>query len=261
MRAHLHYRQGQQHQWDAMMALAEGMARYGIDADVTDSYAAGRADFVVWWGDKVPEPLHAKPRLILEAGFINGRSGDYVTDRLRFVSAGWSGLHGRADPGPLDRPPHRWDALAEAMMPWRTEGTTTLICGQHPGDATAPRAQKWWRGAIEYATARGLTVIYRPHPLMAPDIRPLRESLADAAICVTWSSTCGIQSVIAGVPTIAMDRGSMAWPVASHDFDEKPYLGDRSQWAYNLAYRQWTHAELADGSAWEYMKYGIENIS
>lgn len=259
VRAHLHYKQGAQHQWDAMIALAGGLARFGITADVTDSYAAGDADFLVWWGDKVPTPLHSRPRLILEAGFINGRSGDYVKDRLRFVSAGWSGLHGRADPGPPLRPPTRWEQLREELVPWRTDGRTILVCEQHPGDAAAPGNNHWWRGAIDLGERLGKRVIYRPHPLMAPDIHPLSDSLASAAICVTWSSTCAIQAVVAGVPTVAMDRGSMARPVTSHNLDKDLFLGDRRQWAYNLAYRQWTHEELADGTAWEHMRYGIQN--
>ncbi len=259
MRAHLHFKQGQQHQRDAMIALAEGMSRHGIKTDVTDSYAVGDADLIVWWGDKVPEPLHSRPRLILEAGFINGRSGNYVQDRLAFVSAGWSGLHGRADPGPLDRPPSRWLALDQALLPWRQDGETILICGQHPGDTAAPTSKHWSVGAAGMGAHAGLPVIYRPHPLLAPDLKPLAQSLDRAAICVTWSSTCAIEAVIMGVPTIALDRGSMAWPVTSHDFADELFLGDRRQWAYNLAYRQWTHEELADGTAWEHMRYGIQN--
>lgn len=249
-----------------MCAFAEGLIAHGHEVQVEDAEPpADIFDFVVWWGDKAPPIIRDNyPRLILEAGFINGRSGDYVTDRLQFVSAGWNGLHGRADPGPLDRPPNRWLALGEALLPWRRDGAYFLVCDQHPGDSCAPGESVWWSELDQWSRpdlGSPLPIVYRPHPLLAPNLRPLARSLSRAAICITWSSTCAIQAVLMGVPTIALDRGSMAWPVTSHGFDEAAYLGDRSQWAYNLAYRQWTHEELADGSAWEYMKYGIENKS
>jgi hypothetical protein len=240
-----------------MQALSLGLQRHGIASVVADDHVgAEQADFLVWWGNKVPQYLQDKPYLLLEAGYINGQSGDYVRDRLRFVSAGWNGLHGRADPGHLDCPPNRWQALGVSLAPWRDSGDYVLICDQHPGDSVSPQSRNWWRElSDELGEER---CIYRPHPLMAPDMRPLSEALEDAAACITWSSTCAVEAVISGVPTVALDRGSAAWDVCSHSFEDDPYLGPREQWAYNLAYRQWTHAELADGSAWDSLRSGLD---
>ena len=258
-RAFLHYEPRATHQLDAMIALGAGLARHGVHIDIspaTDS--AKRADFIAWWGDKVPAVLRDKPRLILEAGYINGRSGDYVKDRLRFVSVGWNGLHGCADPGPLDCPPDRWEAIGVKLRPWRTEGNYILICDQHPGDSVSPGNRSWWVAALDEAEPdMRLSSIYRPHPLMANDMGPLSQSLRDAAMCVTWSSTAALEAVCLGVPTVALNRGSMAWEVTSHSVSEPPYLGEREQWAYNLAYRQWTHDELKDGSAWPHLRAGL----
>ncbi len=258
-RAFLHYEPGHLHQLDAMIALASGLAHHGVHVDVCDRWdAADRADMVVCWGDKVPRILDEMPRMILEAGYINGQSGDYHRDRLRFVSTGWNGLHGRADRGPSGCPPDRWEKLRHAVKPWQVRRVNQylLICDQHPGDACAPEGTRW-RLAQDQARLVAARVIYRPHPLLAPDMRPLHEALADAHTVLTWSSTAAIEAVIAGVPTIAMDEGSMAWPVTSHGLDRKEFLGDRSQWLYDLAYRQWTHDELRSGEAWETLKENL----
>jgi len=252
---HLYYKPGQGHQLHAMECLAAGLQEHGVATIISPYWdLTENVDFVVCWGDKVPANIRL-PRLILEAGYINGQSGEYVLDRLRFVSAGWNGLHGRADSGPLDCPPDRWNALDEPILPWRADdGEYVLICDQHPGDqCSGPR--KWWKPiADDLAHFR---VVYRPHPLFAPNQRPLSEALEGAGLVVTWSSTCAIRSVLDGIPTIALDRGSMAYDVASQSIDDEVYLGPREQWAYNLAYRQFTHTELADGIAWEVLKNGI----
>jgi hypothetical protein len=260
VRAFLHYERSQKHQLEVMVAAAGGFAKHGIHVDISDGvYGGEEADFVVWWGDKVPQHLKDKPRLILEAGYINGRSGDYVTDRLKYVSVGWNGLHGRADPGPPDCPPDRYNATGIHMNPWHgNTSTIVLICDQHPGDSCSPDSRKWWREIDREAVAAGLRVVYRPHPLLADaNMVSLADSLEYVMRCVTWSSTAAIESVMLGVPTVAMDQGSMAWDVTSRTLANK-YIGPRSQWAYNLAYRQWTHKELASGEAWEHLEMGID---
>ena len=257
MRSFIYARKGQPHQYRVMAALSQGLAKHGIECMVRDNYTgAEQADFLVWWGDKVPEHLMKKPRLILEAGYINGQSGDYHQDRLRYVSAGWNGLHGRADPGALGCPPDRFDAIGVSLRPWRTDGEYILVCEQHPGDAVAPQDRDWWAPMAAMALRHDIPVKVRPHPLCAPDMKPLSESLENAKLCLTWSSTCGIQSVIAGVPTIALDLGSMARDVSEHHMTLAPVCPDRQQWANDLAYRQWTHRELESGDAWEIMDYG-----
>jgi hypothetical protein len=253
MKANLFARRGYDHQRDAMVSLASGLARHGIQANVTATFDDD-ADFVVTWGDKEKT---TKPRLILEAGFINGQSGNYVQDRLRFISTGWNGLHGRADSGRLDCPPERWRSFGIEFEPWNTNGEYVLVCDQHPGDSVAPKDRQWW-WRISEAYEEICKVLYRPHPLMADDgMRPLSDALFGARACYTWNSTAAVEAVIRGVPTWSLDEGSMAWPVTSHQVYSPPWLGNRDQWAYNLAYRQWTHDELASGEAWEGLKDGI----
>ena len=243
---------GRDHQVAAMRACARGFIRHGIHCDTRQTGTEpAHADIVVTWNDRVTFDV---PQLVLEAGYINGQSGDYVRDRLRFVSSGWNGLHGRADPVPFDCPPDRWKKVKAPMKRWRTDGEYALVCDQHPGDKCAPPSREWWHAVADHYDGQ-CDVVYRPHPLLAnPTMRPLKEALQGARSCFTWNSTAAIEAVLAGVPTWSFDRGSMAWDVTAHDVNDEPALVDRRQWAYNLAYRQWTHAEFEAGDAWAFLK-------
>ena len=98
----------------------------------------------------------------------------------------------------------------------------------------------------------------RRHPVNAASKNTLAEDLEDTRVMVTWCSTSAVEAVLAGVPTVAFDEYSVAWDVTSHDLIEEPWRGDREQWCYDLAYRQWTKGELAGGAAWEWFKYAME---
>ena len=240
-----------------MHALAAGLQKHNVYPAIRSATdLSDGADFTVWWGNRAPAAVRNKPVLVLEAGAINGRSGDYVRDRLRFITAGWNGLWGRVDPRAPERPPDRWEKVGIEITPWRDQGDYVLVCDQHPGDLTAPPERGWWSGAEQLAENLGIRCLYRPHPLMAPGLRPLSEALEGAARCVTWSSTAAVEAILAGVPCITLDYGSPAWDVSQHDFQKTPCVCDRDQWAYNLGYLNWTHDELRDGSAWEHVQYG-----
>lgn len=246
----------QPHQLRIMQCVAEGFKRHSIQYELSSHYKNGNFDFVVCWGDKLPEVIE-QPRLILEAGYINGRLGNYVQRRLAFVSAGWNGLHGRADEERLNRPPDRYRLLEQELQPWKKSGDVVLICGQHPGDACSPPAD-FWQTFVDKASKKFDKVIFRPHPLLANPMRALEDALSEAKLCITWNSTSGVEALFSGVPVVALDRGSICWHVASHSLDEPLYTGSRKQWAYNLAYRQFTHDEFESGLAWNILRDGYE---
>lgn len=255
MKAYLHAPPSKQHQVDAMQSLWVGLMRHGIRAtgDIE------QADFTVWWNKLAPPEAHKKPILYLEAGYINGRSGHYVTDRLRFISAGWNGLHNDAD-SLYDAPPDRWNKLGIQLKPWRVNVPLerALLLGQVRGDRCAPGADTWdrivTRSAMQFKHIR-----VRNHPLVSNE-PPIEKHLADIDVAVTWASTAAVECVIEGVPTITLHKSAIAYPVTGHKINGKVAIPDRDQWAYNLAYKQWTHLELEDGSAWEWLKQGLRNV-
>lgn len=236
---------GQKHQERAMRALAKGVMANG-DRVVDDG------DIRVSWN--LPRFDDGRPVLVLEAGYINGSSGDYTADRLRFVSTGWNGLHGHALSYGASLPMDRWEKYGLPLEDWdATREGVNLILNQHPNDSCSPKPDQWRFLTEQIQMDFGNTVV-RHHPLVVPKQRPLREALSEAARCFTWNSTAAIEAVCMGIPTWTFDRGSMAWSVSRHTMRDFPFLEDRTIWASHLAYRQWTHEELESGEAWAHLK-------
>ena len=249
MRALLYFNQDKAHQVEAMDAFGDGLKAHGVTVSTLQEDPT-KADFIVTWGDRRP-PGCTLPPLMLENGYINGDTGSYEVRRRAHISTSWGALHGLADAAP-DRPADRWEKLSLELAPWRVRPGMVLVCKQLMNDKTAPSASQW-RDVMRDVVHTFASVAVRPHPRDLPSQAPLTAALAGASVCVTWSSTAAIEAVLAGVPTITYHRGSIAWPVSSHDCGARRFLGERSQWAYNLAYRQWTHDEIRSGECWQHI--------
>ena len=249
--------------------LGSGLRRRGVDCAWFDrAELAETFDFVACWGWRLANQIPAAaPVLVLECGYLGARTTEWI-------SLGWNGLNGRADfcTG------RRWGDVAgdraerwlDHLKPCRDFGAGSIvIMGQVAGDqswnGTDPDA--WFRGATDAARAYGggRDVVFRPHPLeparfegIQSVIGSLEATLADAAGVITFNSNAGVDAVLAGVPTIAWDRGSMVWELCPslppfQRIDEDA----RMRWLEHLAYCQWTAAELADGTAWDHIGKGM----
>jgi len=231
-----------EHQVAAMNAAGKGFAKHGHKPSIYTSLAGvGASDLVVTWGGRGDVNV---PRLILEAGYLNGNSGEYVADRLRFISTSWNKPHGAGEfLGKVKR--KRWKALGIEPADWRDKGGDyALILDQHPGDYNAP-PRGVWESAIA-AVDRMMPVRIRPHPLIAKS-RPLEQDLAGAVLAVTWGSTAAVEAILAGIPTYALSEQAIVRPVAAHKLAEAPITPDRYDWLCELACRQWRSEELASG--------------
>jgi hypothetical protein len=199
--------------------------------------------------------------VVLETGYIN--RGDGVNHHY---AAGLNGLNGRADFKNEGMPSDRAEKLKVELKPYR-QGRYVLLCGQVPWDASVQDSdhQIWLQASLE--RLRSYTereVVFRPHPLARKAYGPLdcpvsnrslQEDLADAHAVVTFNSNTGVDAALAGVPVFAMDHGSMCWAIANKsliaiDVPNKP---DRSHWLNDLAYCQWTPAEMSNGDAWRHL--------
>lgn len=203
--------------------------------------------------------------LVLETGYLFRGSGadDYY-------AAGFNGLNGRADFRNAGSPADRYEDLVArrglVVSPWRSDGRRVLVCGQVPWDASVDHVDfRAWAEATVHEL-RGLTqreIVFRPHPLhrMAPipgstySNSTLAEDLSDAHAVVTFNSNAGVDAAVAGVPVFAADPGSMALRVANRDLSRiaAPDRPDRTQWLRDLAYAQWTPAEMRRGDAWAHL--------
>ena len=197
-----------------------------------------------------------KPVVIIERGFVN---------RAEYYGVALDGLNGLGYFGNQDSPPDRWEKLKTEIKPWKDGGDYALVCGQVPWDASVQHTDhmQWCVDTYNQIEALGCPARFRPHP----DVRgkvdyglpehdtTFEEDCVRARCIVTFSSTAAALAVLEGIPIFALDPGSIAWPIATteltKEFLEKPPMVTREQWAYNLAYAQWTAEEMESGQPWE----------
>ena len=227
-------------------------------------------DLAVFWG------VHQQAIIDLQESSGNDflvMERGYFGDRFKMTSIGFNGLNGRANFLNENSPSDRWLKHGCIWKDWKTTGDYILIMGQVPGDASIKNVDfiRWMRETnYELKLMSYLPIRCRPHP-KAPKNRhspcfqfddisenTLAEDLKKAFMAVTFNSNSGVDAILAGVPVVACDPGSMAWPVAIHDLSERPIRPVRIQWAHNLAYCQWTELEIKDGTAWDHLKQKYE---
>jgi hypothetical protein len=141
----------------------------------------------------------------------------------------------------------RWERHGVTVQPWRT-GPRRVLCGQH--SSWSPR---WPEMRAWYAATRGHATHFRQHPAGDnPTGLPGTREWSQVGQAITLNSSVGVEAVLAGVPTVTMDEGAMAWPVTSHD----PHVSatpDRAEWLHWLAWTQWHWDEIAEGKPWAHL--------
>lgn len=219
--------------------------------------AKGRSDLIRYHQSALRRRV-----LVIEKGYVR---------RDAYYAVGWDHFNGRADFMNAGSPPDRWQQLDVRLMPWRgrERHPNILVVGQVPHDASVQHIVFIdWASQIVHHCNRlfDKKIVWRPHPLarsMTPDIlgaetsrQSLEEDLAEAETVITFNSNTAVDSVIAGVPTLTYDIGSMAWTVTRHTLPEATHRAEpenREQWAHNLAYTQWTLGEMRNGLPWKHL--------
>lgn len=236
------------HQFEWGNAFASGLQKHGIETKIDSAYVP--ADLVVFWGIRKQTTIAQAKKdgceiCILERG--------YVGDRFKWTSVSFGGnLNGRANfRGPFSDG-SRWKKhFAHLMQPWRKQDGYALIMGQTPGDMSVRGVDldRFYADAKSEFEARGFKTKFRPHPNVSqPD--PMEEDFAGAACAVTWNSNSGVDAVLAGIPIVAMDAGSMVREIAGHEL-KMPPVPDRTPWAHKIAWCQWSMQEMASGYCWD----------
>lgn len=160
----------------------------------------------------------------------------------------------------------RWEALGVPLSPWN-RGDEILVVGQVPWDTSCQHVdqKQWVRDACK--TARELyphdRVVFRPHPLRPHAIshhglaaheidrhRKLSTALARAKVVITFSSTVGVDALVAGVPVVACDPMSMVYDICPHNVGQVPWRPKREAWAHWIAGCQWSLEEMKRGDTW-----------
>ena len=83
-----------------------------------------------------------------------------------------------------------------------------------------------------------------------------QDALNNCHAVITHNSTASIDSCIRGVPTFCTSNLAICWPVANTDLlkIESPIYPNRTQWVYDLGYKQWTEKEIKDGTVFKRFK-------
>jgi len=265
------YRNESRHQRFYLDLFAQGLKKHGQAFKFKSLRRPDPCDLAVFWSAHFQHLISYQQQagqdfLIMERG--------YFGNRMKMTSLGFNGLNGRAEFLNANSPADRWQKIGLVYADWKTRGDYILIMGQVMGDASIKNIDfiHWIRSAhYEMSLLYDLPIVCRPHPLQTADHRhapchdfanistkPLAEDLKHAFCVVTFNSNSGVDAAMAGVPVIACDPGSMAWPIAAQKIREPLRRPSRKQWAHDLAYCQWSELELKDGIAWDHLKQKYE---
>ena len=83
-----------------------------------------------------------------------------------------------------------------------------------------------------------------------------QKALNNCHAVITHNSTASIDSCIRGIPTFVTSDLAICWPVGNTVLEdiENPKYPDRTQWVYDLGYKQWTEKEIKDGTVFKRFK-------
>lgn len=253
-----------------LQAFSKGLERHRQDfVRVPLNAPPPLCDLAVVWGFMrrnvfAAQRISGGRFLVIERG--------YIGNRKKWTSVGYDGLNGWADFCNQGKGPERFRKLFGALLqPWKRPGEYMLVMGQCRWDQSVRHLDSVRKLSEAIAAIRMHTQIpirFRPHPEDAEMPAPagsvtlggtLEEALSRAYCVVTLNSNSGVDAAMGGVPVVALDRGSMAWPVAGHRAVDalNPPRPDREKWAAELAWCQWSSEELAAGECWEHLKQGM----
>jgi len=204
--------------------------------------------------------------------------------RLGWYSYKWTdGVFGNEN-----SPSDRWNKFEAAtgiqFRDWHSPGDAIVIMGQKEGDSSLIELYKTYDSFYDWVQTvivllREYTdrpIIIRAHPrnrdrgiklatelqnklkdVKVSDCEDIFDDLSRAYCVITYNSLSAIESITAGIPTFALNDGSMIWPVAHRDLKQIENLSydiDLTQWKYDIAYTQWTSREHKTGESWEHLK-------
>lgn len=215
--------------------------------------------------------------LYLDKGYVRdkGEGGHTLYTRVA-VNA----FHPTAYFNRIKRGPERFDSLSiKIRAKGPKPGGHVLFCGSSQkycdfhglGDATQYASKVLAR--IRKVTLKQL--VYRPKPswheavpiggaAFSTGTSSIEDAMRGCHVMVTHGSNAALDAVLFGVPVIALDPDSpYALIAAAPDIDAiedavSPSWDARYSWVQQLAWCQWTNAELASGEAWKALKEEIE---
>lgn len=220
--------------------MSQGLRALGVPHQITDA-AVRRGGLAILLGTSRWRALETADYLLVDRASV----GDPVFVQLVRNGHGRRGDH-RV---PANAPASRWEWLEDyagvRVWPWRDE-RRVVLCGQHEAYCDVD-LDGWCRQMAPHATH------FRRHPHgRNPTALPELRGWDKVGRAITLNSSVAVEAVLAGIPTVTMDEGAMAWDVTAHDPREtaKPA---RLPWLHWLAWTQWNYDELSEGRPWAHL--------
>ncbi len=254
-------------------AWQRGLNRRGVASVVRDGVAfndAVEADVAIFYGlrlglREVFETYRAEATAVyVDLGYWGRKPAN---DRLGgYHKVSVNALH----PTAYLRVGHRSDRLDQVglrVKPWRRTGAHVIVAGMSDKSAAvngfAPEA--WERRAIaEVKKHTDRPIRYRPKPSWdgarpisgtafgrgGTDVRP---HLRDCWALATHHSNAAVDALAAGIPVYCEEGAASLLSMPSLDrIDDPPLPDGRADFLADLAYCQWSVAEIASGACWDY---------
>lgn len=157
------------------------------------------------------------------------------------------------------------------IKPWRRGGRSILLAGMGFKAATIAEGvpfESFERQAIlELRRHTARPIVYRPKPsckesrpitgtVFSPREESLDAVLADCHAVVTHHSNVAVDALVAGIPAFCWQ--GVAAPLSLQDFariESPAYPDGREQWLADIAWTQWSIAEMAAGLPWRHLKH------
>lgn len=168
----------------------------------------------------------------------------------------------------VEHPEDRFRKLGISIRNWRG-GRHILIAGMGDKGAIAEgfAPGEWETAAVaEIQRHTDRPIIYRPKPswkgakpiqgaTFSPPRQKIEAALDDCHAVVTHHSNVAVDGIMAGTPAFCWT--GVASPMALQDLSriETPERPDgRERWARDIAYCQFSIAEMAEGLAWKHLR-------
>lgn len=222
-------------QKDFVHKISAGLDRLGVSYRVTQERRRTSADLAIVLGTSNFRAVEATGPYLLVDRCSFGDTNHWVS--LVRNGHGRRGDH-RVPPG---SPAARWEKYAQPIEAWHN-GPRRVLCGQTETYSPHYATLNDW-----YNDVRAAATHFRRHPQGDnPTGLPEARSWNGVGQAITLNSSVAVAAVLAGVPTVTMDEGSMAWAVTGHAPGEviKPA---RLTWLHWLAHTQFLHSEIEEG--------------
>jgi hypothetical protein len=239
--------------------MMEGLRRSGVNCNFyTNFNGQPRGDIAVAYG-WIHEPIFKayKRYAYWDLGYWGRRPNKTPQDGYhRLALHDWDTAKHMMRDCPADRFERDGPALRQ---PARAPCSTALVAGMSIKAAKTHgyRCDDWELGAAAALRSLGWRAVQRPKsPKRAAQLQPIEEALANCGLLATHHSNCAVDALIAGVPVWAIKgvgrliscRGCPTYPDVKPPSEE-----ERRAFLVDLAYAQWSVAEMRSGAAWSFI--------